>query len=72
MDMDNGLPRTIREVKAEIQFYRLIETHCDLLRTGPRAEFAAVASRELARVRERLHKLGLRQLKLAPKRKTGK
>lgn len=54
--MENGLPNTIPELKAEIKFYELMQTNADMIRIGPRAELSPCAARELKRIEEVLEK----------------
>lgn len=70
--MENGLPESIEDVRAELEFYSQIETLCDAVRTGPRIDLCSTASNELIRVRERLHKLNLKLTRLEAKPKKSK
>lgn len=64
---NNGLPDSVGELQAWKAFYELIETQCDMLRTGPRIEFSPVATVELQRVRGILHKINLKLARLGKK-----
>lgn len=67
--MDNGLPESGGELRAWRKFYEKLENECEMLRVGPNVEFSPVASYEITRVREILHKI---TLKLARLEKKGK
>lgn len=65
--MDNGLPESGGELRAWRKFYENIENQCEILRVGPEVELSPVASYELQRVRERLHKIHLKLARLEKK-----
>lgn len=68
--MDNGLPESIGELLAWKEFYTILETQCDIYRTGPKVELSPVASYELKRTRDILHKVKLKLARLTKKGKS--
>lgn len=54
----------MEDLEVHLEFYTLLESTCDAVRCGPKLTHATVAATELIRIREILHKLRLRQLKL--------
>jgi hypothetical protein len=70
--VNNGLPEALEEVEEQIKLYTLFETTCNAIRVSDNLSAASVATKELMRVRETLHKLRLREIKLKEKPKSKK
>lgn len=62
--MENGLPDTVEEIRAEIEFYTHLESTCEAVRTGKQVTLSGVAARESLRAKERLHKLNIKLKRL--------